>query len=225
MYNIFNSDSLEGLMGIDDETVDLVLLDPPYFDYKTSHRKDKEDKLSQSLVQQSQEEQIETIRQAIRVLKQDRAFYIFTNWSNIYWMQAPLTTFLRNMIIWDKGNWTAGDLKGSFGNQYEVILLGCKGKWEYTGKRESDIWFIPRVGTNRIHSTEKPVDLYKKIIENSTRPGELVLDAYVGSGASMIASLELGRNFIGWEIDPEYYKRVTERVDRYCLDKALERGG
>jgi len=222
MYKIYNSDSLEGLKAMDDEVADLALIDPPYFDYKTSHRKEgKEHKFGQSMAQQSREDQILTILEAIRVLKQDRAFFVFTNWENIYWMQEPLYTHLRNMIIWDKGNWSAGDLKGSFGNKYEVILLGCKGKWQYKGKREHDIWAadeqynLNRVGTKRSHATEKPVDLYKKIIENSTEFGQLIIDPYLGSGASLIASLELDRNFIGWEIDPEYYNRIQERIAKF----------
>jgi len=212
VYQILNSDCLEALTRMDDNIFDLVLCDPPYFDYKTGYRKDKEGKLSQSLVQQSQADQLRVIRECIRTLKQDRAFFIFTNWEQDWWMQQALGGLLRNKIIWNKGNWSAGDLKGSFGNMYEVILLGVKGKWEYKGKRESDIWNIPRVGTKRIHSTEKPVELYRKIIENSTDEGDLILDPYGGSGASVIAALELNRNILVYEIDTEYYDGILNRI-------------
>ena len=119
------------------------------------------------------------------------------------------------MIIWDKGNRTAGDLKGSFGNQYEVILLGSKGKWEFKGKRGSDIWRIAGIGASpsRIHSTEKPVELYLKIIENSTNVGDFVIDPYVGSGSSAEAAFRLGRNFLGYEIDRTFWERATKRID------------
>jgi len=208
-------DSLEALKQMDSEIFDLILSDAPYMEYKTGHRKDKEGKLSQPIIYQDQKDQQETIKECIRVLKMDRAFFLFTNWQNIWWMQQPNQSFLRNMIIWNKGNWSAGDLKGSFGNQYEVILLGTKGKWEYKGKRESDIWAIPRVGTNRIHPTEKPVELYMKIIENSTDEGDLILDPYCGSGASCIAALGLNRNIISFEIDKEYVERANRRIDGY----------
>ena len=210
---ILYSDCLEGLLQMDSDIVDLVLLDPPYFNYKTGHRKDKADKLSQSIVQQPRDEQIEVIRQCIRVLKPNRAFFVFTSWENIWWMSQPFLSLWRNMIIWDKGNWTAGDLKGSFGNQYEVILLGSKGKWEFKGKRESDIWRIPRVGTKRLHPTEKPVELYLKIIENSTNVGDFVIDPYVGSGSSAEAAFRLGRNFLGYEIDKTFWERATKRIN------------
>jgi len=211
---VLNKDCLEALKRMDSDIFDLALLDPPYFDYKTGHRKDKESKLSQSLVQQDRSDQLEVVKESIRVLKPGGAFYFFTNWQEAWWFQQQFHTFLRNEIVWDKGNRTAGDLMGSFGNQYEVIFLGTKGKgWTYKGAREPDIWTIPRVGSNRIHATQKPVSLYQKIIENSTDKGDFILDPYIGSGASIIAALKLDRNIIGYEIDPEYYKRVLERIE------------
>jgi DNA modification methylase len=66
---ILMGDSLAALKDMDDNIFDLVLLDPPYFDYRTNHRKDKSDKLSQSLVQQSKDDQLETVRECIKKLK------------------------------------------------------------------------------------------------------------------------------------------------------------
>ena len=212
MHKVILGDSLEAISQMDGGIFDLAVIDPPYYDYRTGHRKDRKGKLSQSLVQQPREEQIQTIHQCIRTLKQDRAFFVFTNWENIWWIQQRFEGIFRNMIIWDKGNWSAGDLKGSFGNKYEVIFLGVKGRWEYKGKREHDIWEIPRVGTDRIHSTEKPVALYKKIIENSTDEGAMILDPYGGGGSSVIAALELNRNILAYEIDPEYKAGIDRRI-------------
>lgn len=214
MYHILNTDCLEALVQTDADIADLCLIDPPYFDYKTSYRKDKQDKLSQSFPQQTREDQLRVIQECVRVLKPDRAFFVFTNWEQDWWMQQALGSLLRNKIIWDKGNWTAGDLKGSFGNQYEVILLGVKGKWEYKGKREPDIWHIPRMGTNRIHPTEKPVALYKKIIENSTDEGAFIIDPYGGSGASAEAAIELKRNILVYELDKEFHAGILRRLEK-----------
>jgi len=212
---VIQCDCLEAISQMDEGIFDLVLSDPPYFDYKTGHRKDKAGKLSQSLVQQSRDDQIRTIQECVRILKQDRAFFLFTNWEQDWWMQQALGTLLHNKIIWNKGNWSAGDLKGSFGNMYEVILLGVKGKWKYKGKREPDIWEIPRMGTDRIHPTEKPVELYRKIIENSTDEGDLILDPYGGSGSSAIAALELNRNILVYETDKDYYTGILRRIDQW----------
>ena len=220
MIQLLNIDCLDGLTQIPNDTADQALIDPPYFNYVTGHRKDKEDKLSKPLVQQSREDQLRTVQECIRVLKDGRAFFFFTNWQEAWWFQQRFSTFLHNEIIWFKGNWAAGDLEGSFGDSYEVIFLGVKGKgWKYKGKRLHSIWGLEddeydlrRVGTSRIHSTQKPVDLYKKIIEISTEPGALVIDPYAGSAASSIACLETGRNMLSYEVDLEYYKRGQERI-------------
>jgi len=197
---------------LESNIVDLVVSDPPYFEYVTGHRKDKTSKLSKPFAMQSQEDQVRVIQECLRVLKPDSAIFVFTNWENIHWLFRPFQGIWRNMIIWDKGNWTAGDLKGSFGNQYEVILLGVKGKWQYRGKREPDIWAVPRVGTDRIHPTEKPVALYEKIILNSTDAGDLVLDPYGGSGSSVEACIKTGRHCIAYEIDKEFHDLILRRV-------------
>ncbi len=220
MQQVILGDCLEGLLAMDTGIADLVLIDAPYFDYKTSHRKDKEDKLSQSLVQQTKEDQLRVVQESIRVLKDGKSFWYFTNWQEAWWFQQRFHTFLRNEIIWDKGNWTAGDLKGSFGNKYEVIFLGTKGRgWNYKGGRIHDIWgegnSLPRVGTNRIHATEKPIELYKKIMELTTNEGDFIIDPYSGSGASVIAALELNRSILAYEIDPEYYNRINRRIEQW----------
>ena len=211
LFQLFNSDCLQGLKMLESETFDLALIDPPYFDYKTNHR-EKGHKFTKSFVQQSQVDQLEVINECKRLLKPSGAFYIFLNWDNIYWVQQPYKTFIRNMIIWDKGNWPAGDLYGSLANKYEVVFLATRGDgWTYRGGRIHDIWVHPRVGGNRIHATEKPVSLYRQCIEVACDPGAWIVDPYAGSGSSIQAALELGRNIISWELDPDYYRGAYGR--------------
>lgn len=213
---IILEDCLETLAKLDSNMFDLALIDAPYFDYRTNYRKDKGDKLSQSLVQQDYREQLKVVEQCIRVLKEGCSFWFFTNWQEAWWFQERFHSFLRNEIIWNKGNWTAGDLEGSLATEYEVIFIGTKGKgWKYKGKRIPSIWEIDRVGTDRLHSTEKPVALYEKIINIATDEGALIFDPYLGSAASAIAAMKLKRNFLGIEIDKEYYKRGIERIEQF----------
>ncbi len=217
---IINGDCLAGLHSLDSDIFDLALIDPPYTDYHSNHRQDKKSKLSQGIIQQTREEQVEVVRESIRCLKNDCAFFLFTNWENIHWLQRPFASFFRNMIIWDKGNWTAGDLGGSFGNKYEVVFLGVKGKgWTYRGGRDNDIWSIPRPGTNRIHPTEKPVELYLKCIKVATDPGAYILDPYCGSFSSAVAAYNLKCNFFGYELDKDFYSKGMERLKQVINDR------
>lgn len=212
---IENIDCMELLTRIEPNTFDLALIDPPYFDYKTNYRKDKGGKLSQSLIQQSIPDQLKTVEYTIRALKDGASFWFFTNWQEAWWFQERFHTFIRNEIIWNKGNWTAGDLEGSLATEYEVIFLGVKDKgWKYRGERQRSIWEIPRVGTDRLHSTEKPVGLYERIIHIATDEGAFIFDPYVGSGASAEAAINTRRNYMGCEIDKEYYRIATERIRR-----------
>jgi site-specific DNA-methyltransferase (adenine-specific) len=126
-------------------------------------------------------------------------------------------------VIWDKGNWTAGSLKDSLAVEYEVIFLGIKGSgWQYRGERERCIWHIPRVGTNRVHPTEKPVELYEKLITISTDQGALIIDPYGGSFSSAIAAINTGRNYVGIDIDKDYYELGKERVDKAWRERSNE---
>ena len=66
---------------------------------------------------------------------------------------------------------------------------------------------------HKIHPTQKPVALYKWILSNYASPGDKILDTHVGSASSLIACYDLGFDFVGFEIDEEYYKLASERLD------------
>jgi len=79
-------------------------------------------------------------------------------------------------------------------------------------KIKSNILKYPR-DEEKIHPTQKPVDLLKDIIYSFTNKGDLVADFTMGSGSTGVAALELKRNFIGSELDPEFYEKAKERID------------
>ena len=66
---------------------------------------------------------------------------------------------------------------------------------------------------NTIHPTQKPVRLYRWILQNYARPGDRILDTHAGSGASCIACHEMGFDFLAFEIDPDYCRAATERLE------------
>lgn len=66
---------------------------------------------------------------------------------------------------------------------------------------------------DRIHPTQKPVALYKWILTRYAKPGDLILDTHVGSASSLIACHETGHKYVGFELDPDYYKQAKERLD------------
>ena len=68
---------------------------------------------------------------------------------------------------------------------------------------------------NRIHPTQKPVVLYRWLLQNYAKPGQLIFDSHVGSGSSLIACIEMGFDCVGCEIDKEYYDAASARIDEY----------
>lgn len=65
----------------------------------------------------------------------------------------------------------------------------------------------------RIHPTQKPVALYKWILTNYAKQGDKILDTHVGSASSLIACYDLGFDYVGFEIDEEYYRQATKRLE------------
>ena len=65
----------------------------------------------------------------------------------------------------------------------------------------------------RIHPTQKPVALYKWLLENYAKDGDIILDTHTGSGSSLIACEELGFKYVAFEIDKTYYEQAKERIE------------
>lgn len=68
---------------------------------------------------------------------------------------------------------------------------------------------------HKIHPTQKPVALYKWILNNYAKEGDLILDTHVGSASSLIACEDLGFKYVGFELDETYYKESKERLDNH----------
>ena len=71
---------------------------------------------------------------------------------------------------------------------------------------------IPNIIGTKTHPTEKPVELMKILIENSSNKDDIVLDCFMGAGSTGIACIETNRNFLGIEIDKKYYDIAMERI-------------
>ena len=69
-----------------------------------------------------------------------------------------------------------------------------------------------KLNEKRIHPTQKPVALYKWLLQKYAKPGDLIIDTHVGSGSSLIACYELGFDYVGFEIDKHYYELAQERI-------------
>lgn len=231
LNKIYNQDCLVGMKEIPDGSVDLIATDPPYkitarggcgtmSGYITT------DMSKKGKIFEHNDIDIEQyLPEFYRVLKADAHCYIMTNNYNICHFLDVISKsdfhFVK-CLIWDKQNKICGRY---YMGQYEYIIFIRKGKDKQINDCGcSDILSVPNKkmkindGSN-IHDSEKPVELMKTLITNSSMEGEIILDPFMGSGSTAIAALESGRNFIGFELDKKYCDLANDRVYRYLNGK------
>lgn len=228
LNKIYNLDCMEGFKQIEDESIDLLVTDPPYPTTKRGGTgnsggmcKKKEFSCGKVFTHNDIKPK-EYIPEFYRILKDGSHCYIMTNHVNLY---EILTVAKENgfhfikSLIWNKGNKIMGQ---AYMSQFEYILFFRKGKFKKINKcGTADILDVPNKkikgedGKKNLHDTEKPIELMKILIENSSQEGEIVLDPFIGIGATSIASKELNRQYIGIELDEQYYKIACDRINTY----------
>ena len=124
----------------------------------------------------------------------------------------------RNQVIWG-GNYfnlppTRGFLiwrKTNVPQQFSMAM--AEYAW-MSFQQNAKVFDYSAVGQEgRFHPTQKPVALYKWILQNYAKPGDKILDTHVGSASSLIACYDMGFDYVGFEIDEEYYKQAKKRLD------------
>ena len=224
MGKLINGGCMEYMRTLEDESIDLIVTDPPYPTTSRGHAGNsggmlqKEINKKGKVFEHNNIDCTEYAPEFYRVLKDGSHCYVMTNHINLIKMLNVFTDcgfhFIKS-LIWNKGNKIMGQY---YMSQFEYILFFRKGY----GKKinncgTADILSVPNKKTKdengkNIHDTEKPVELMKILIENSTQKGDIVLDPFVGVGATALACIESERDYIGIELDENYYNIANERV-------------
>lgn len=138
-------------------------------------------------------------------LSSDHSSYIFCRWDNLLdGVPKP-----KSLITWIKNNWSMGDLEHEHARQTEVALFYPGPKHLWPGRRPQDVVRADR-SLNSYHPTEKPIYLMEVIVGWTIGT---VFDPFMGSGTTGVACANLGREFIGIEIEPKYFDIACERID------------
>ena len=125
-------------------------------------------------------------------------------------------------VIWAKNTFTMG--RADYQRQYEPILYGWRegAKRHWCGARDQgDVWQIKKPHKNDLHPTMKPVELVERALRNSSRPGDVVLDPFGGSGTTLIAAQKTGRHARLIELDPKYVDVIVRRWQEYAGAQAV----
>ena len=211
---IYNMDCLEGLKQIENNSVDCIIIDPPYgINYFSGHYKNGNPHKPIA----NDDTLFIPIDELWRVLKPTGCMFIF------YSQKKPLIDDrVKNVIVWVKNNWTAGDLYADFGNQYELIAYMPKPDFKLHSKRYSNVWNFNRVSAdNLLHPTQKPEAIIRRLIETATEKGDLVLDCFMGSGTTAVACKQMDRSFIGFDIEKCYCDIANKRLEQKTLTSSI----
>lgn len=233
---LYNDNCLNVFKNIPNDSINLIVTDPPY---RVMSRGSNGTSGGMFLKKINMEGKVfenndisvkEYAPQFYRMLKNGSHLYVMTNHINLIEMLNTFTNagfhFIKS-LIWDKGNKIMGQF---YMSQFEYILFFRKG----TGIKindcgTGDILSIPNkklkgISGENLHDTEKPVELFKVLIENSSKEGDVVMDPFMGIGGCGVACKNLNRKFIGIEIDDKYYNIAKKRIEcngAYAYDETI----
>ena len=231
--NLFKWDAFELIKRLPDQSVDLIVTDPPYNlgmystgNIKISWREDINNDLAKWDTIEFDPSRLTD--EFLRILKPDGNIFAFTSY-NLVWkwhesFDVLFDTF--QFMVWHKTNPTPNFFKKGFLNSCELIMA----MWNKGHKRnfidqsqmhnhfESGIcmWHerIKWPDWKTLHPTQKPIKLLKHLIGIASNPGDVVFDPFMGVGSTWAAALSLDRKFVGFELEDNYFQAAVNRLDK-----------
>jgi site-specific DNA-methyltransferase (adenine-specific) len=238
-YELHHGDCLEVMKSLPDNSVDAVITDPPYCAGGVSEasrasadgqglRSEGETKTrfgwfvgdnmtTAGLVWLLRSVAVE----AVRVVKPSGSIMMFCDWRMLHTLVPAIESAglrYQNLIVWDKGHFGMGS---GFRCQHELVMHFTCGKPEYYSQSFGNVIKAKRVGQDREHQTQKPVDVLKPLIAVATKEGDTILDPFAGSGSTGVAAAEMRRSFIGIERGKAYITTATARLERAIQQQTL----
>ena len=240
--SLYLGNALELLKEMEEESVDVIFADPPYFlsndgiscssGAMVSVNKGNWDKMQYSGYDDKHSFNRDWIRSCKRVLRKNGTIWISGSYHNIYSIGMALEQEgfkILNNITWQKTNPAPNLACRCFTHSTETVLWAKKNdegvshyfnyqlmKEDNGGKQMKDVWTgsvtKPSEKIEGKHPTQKPLYLLERIIRASTKEGELILDPFCGSSTTGVAAKRLGRMFIGIDQEEEYLNLSVRRL-------------
>ncbi len=244
---VYLSDCVDLMRLMPPESIDAVFADPPYRlstggvtvksgEVASVHKGDWDRSLGS--FEKDHEWNLRWLREARRVLKPSGTLWVSGTHHIIFSLGFALQSLgfkIINSIVWEKPDPPPNALRTAFTHAHETLLWASKGKgarhtFNYDlvnspnpGGQVSSVWRIRSVPRKEklhgYHPTQKPLRLVRRALLASTREGDLVFDPFCGSGTTGVAAKELGRFFVGAELEKEFCELAARRV------RAASRGG
>ena len=213
--------------------VDLILTDPPYsISKKTGFKQLGENSIERFAVSMDfgkwDKKEIDLkvfAKLSFKALRKGGTIICFYDLWKITKVQEAFISAgfgMIRLIIWEKTNPVPLNSHSIYlSNSREVAVLGVKqGKPTFNSKYDNGIYSFP-IPRKRIHPTQKPLQLMEALIKKHSKPKDLVIDPFVGSGTTALASLKLKRRFIGGDKDSSYIKQARNRIEKETNKKSF----
>ncbi len=211
---ILKGDCLSLLSKVADSSVKAIITDPPYF-LGMTHNGQKGCFGDLAICEPFYEKLFKEFR---RVLMEDGCVYFFCDWRGyaFYYPLFDRELGAKNLLVWDKGSGPGN----YYTLEHELVLFSTlNSQWRCKGARNiirgiaSFRCGAKKTNGEKVHPTQKPVELIEKFVLDSTKENETVLDTFMGSGTTGLACANLGRRFIGMEIDKGYFNIAKTRIE------------
>ena len=222
---IYNIDCMEGLKLIDDNSIDLVIIDPPYLlNINKVKNVSNMNKYANDLLNLKDGFDLKVLDLLIQKMKKIN-IYIYCSKRQV----KDLLNYFSNkncnheILTWHKQN-PSPLINNNYLPDTEYILFfrekGVKLYGNYHTKRKYYISLTNKVDKQKYkHPTIKPLELIEYHIENSSKEGDLLLDCFAGSGTTLVGAINKNRRYIGFEIDKNYYKIAKKRIEEAVLKR------
>ena len=210
---VYEGDCLSVMAGLEAESFDSVITDPPYgVDFQSNHRRTikKHDKIAGD-----ERAFIWFLKRAFELTKPGGALICFCDWKTQEEFRLAIRAAgydIRSHLVWDRDWHGMGDLKAQFAPMHDVAWFATKGKFQFPGKRPRSVLRHRRPGSEAEHPTQKPDGLMRELCAAVTPPGGTVLDPFTGSGSTGRGAVLEGFNFIGVELSPAFAEIARRRI-------------
>jgi site-specific DNA-methyltransferase (adenine-specific) len=205
LNTLYNMDCMEGMKQFPDKYFELAVVDPPYGGNDAIDVKDCQQKNKQATARTNykQFENIAPSQQYFDELKRVSKKQII--WGVNFYTVSGLNG---GRIVWDKKGTAFGRAEMAYYSHSASVEVF---EYAWNGMLQGDM----KNKEIRIHPTQKPVALYRWLLQNYAKQGDKILDTHVGSASSLIACYDAGHDYIGFELDPDYHKAACDRIARH----------
>ena len=209
LNKIYNEDCLEGMKRIPDGSVDCIVTDIPY------NECNRADKGLRNLDKANADIGIFNVDILTKNLcdKTSGSIYMFCGFNQVSTIRQAMSKkgLSTRIVVWEKTNPSPMNGSTIWLSGVELCVFGKKPGAPFNLHCKNTVLRYP-CGTNKIHPTQKPVELMRLLISASTETGNVVFDPFMGSGTTAIACIKEKRNFIGFELNKEYYDKACKRI-------------